>query len=80
MNLVEYTEFIIKSICKKPDMVKVIEVELTDDLMIEIIVDKEDLKTVIGKSGNTINAVKTILRAKSYIDNTQKIKVNVDSI
>ncbi|MFI3260867.1 MAG: KH domain-containing protein [bacterium] len=80
MDLADYAEFLIKSICKNPESVKVSTIELEDCLMIEIIVDKDDKSAVIGRSGNTISAIKTLLRVKSYIEHTPKIKINVDSI
>lgn len=79
MNLVEYTEFLVKNICKNPDMVKVSAFELEEDLMLEIIVHADDKGAVIGRNGNTIAALRTLIKAKSYLENSPKVKINVDS-
>lgn len=80
MNLVEYTTFLVKSLSKNPDRVKVSTFGMEDNyLMIQIIVDINDKGFIIGSGGVTINAIKTMLRAKSYIDNTKHIKINVDA-
>ncbi len=79
MNLVEYTEFLVKSICKQPEMVKVELFELEEGDMLEIIVHEEDKGAVIGRKGNTITALRTLIQAKNYLEGKQKIKINVDS-
>ncbi len=80
MNVVEYTEFLVKSICKEPDMVKVTSFETDDEgVMLEIIVHDTDKGAVIGRGGATINALRTLIQAKNYIDGTPRVKINVDS-
>ncbi len=79
MNLVEYTEFLIKSICKNPDMVSVSSFELEEGYMLEIIVHESDKGIVIGRNGNTIKALRTLIKAKSYIENISNVKINIDS-
>ncbi len=80
MNLVEYTEFLVKNICSKPDMVKVSMFELDDNVtMLEVIVHDDDKGTVIGRKGSMINALRTIIRTKSYVDNIKNVKINIDS-
>ncbi len=79
MNVVEYTEFLVKSICSKPDMIKVELFEMEDGSMLEIIVHEEDKGAVIGRGGSTINAIRTLIQAKNYIDGNPKVKINVDS-
>ncbi len=80
MNMVEYTEFLVKSICKNPDMVKVSSFETEDKgLMLEIIVHEDDKAAVIGRSGHTVSALRTLIQAKNYIDGKPKVKLNIDS-
>ncbi|EKE26299.1 MAG: hypothetical protein ACD_4C00342G0002 [uncultured bacterium (gcode 4)] len=62
MNAVEFLKFIITSLVKHVDEVA-IEVK-DDDLgtLLTLKVNKEDIWTVIGKDGKTINAIRTVLR------------------
>ncbi len=79
MNIIEYTEFLVKSICKEPDMVKVESFDMDDGKVLEIIVHEDDKGRVIGRSGSTILALRTLIRAKSYLEGIEKIRINVDS-
>ncbi len=79
MNVVEYTEFLVKSICNNKDMVKVELFDLEDGAMLEIIVHEDDKGAVIGRSGSTISAIRTLIQAKNYVDGKPKVKINVDS-
>lgn len=80
MNIVEYAEFLVKSIAKEPDLVKVQIFESDEDTQIlEIIVHESDMGTVIGKSGNTASALRTLIQAYAYLKGLKKIKINIDS-
>ncbi len=78
---VELTETIIKKIVKEPDMVSVKEFETDeeDTVQIEIMVPSSEMPKVIGKDGNMINSIRTIVQASSYLNGNKKIKINVDS-
>ena len=77
-------EFVYKTILglvKNPDIVKVQDFADEDGtLILEIIVHNDDMSTVIGKSGATIKAIRTLVNACAYKQKLPKIKVNVDSI
>ncbi len=62
-NLVET---IVKSIVDKEDKVSVKEVQGANSVIIEILVDKSDLGKVIGKSGRTASAIRSIIYAASF--------------
>ena len=80
MSIIEFTEFMIKSICKKPELVKVESFESDDNVMIlEIIVHNSDMGSVIGKSGKTISSIRTLVQAHSYLNEKRKVKINIDS-
>ena len=80
MNIVEYAEFLVKSIAKEPDLVKVQIFESDENTQIlEIIVHESDMGTVIGKSGNTASALRTLIQAYAYLKGLKKIKINIDS-
>ncbi len=81
MKLVELTETLIKSIVKDPDSVSVKQFETEDDsIQIEVLVDSESIGAVIGKNGKIAKAIRTIVRASSYIDQNKKVVINIDSI
>lgn len=80
MNVVEFTEFLVKSIVKEPDLVKVSEFEADEDITIlEILVKESDMGRVIGKSGRTSTSIRTIIQAYAAINNMPKVKINIDS-
>ena len=79
MNLVEFSELIVKKLVKEPDLVKVEEFEDGDNTVIEILVSEEDMGRVIGKKGKIATSIKTLIQAKAYNDGNKKVKVNIDS-
>ena len=80
MNLVEFTEYLVKSIVKEPDMVKVSSFVGDEDVtMIEIIVHESDMGAVIGKSGKMASSIRTLVQAHAYINGNKKVKINIDS-
>lgn len=80
MELVEFTEFLVKSLVKEPDMVKV-ESFASDEgvTMIEIIVHESDMGSVIGKNGKIASSIRTLVQAQAYINGNKKVKINIDS-
>lgn len=80
MKIVEFTEYLVKSIVKEPDMVKVQSFDGDEDiLIIEIIVHESDMGIVIGKNGKMSNAIRTLVQAQSYLNDNRRIKINIDS-
>lgn len=80
MDIKEYTEFIVKSIVKNADMVKVELFESDEeDPILEIIVHNEDVGAVIGKGGKTASAIRTLVQAYAFLNKMPKVKVNIDS-
>ncbi len=79
MNLVEFSELIVKKLVKEPDLVKVQQFEDEDEIVIEIVVSSDDMGRVIGKRGKIANSIKTLIQAKAYNDGNNKVKVNIDS-
>lgn len=79
--MAELTEFLIKSIVTNKDNVSVKEFGDDEDIItIEVVVDEKDKGRVIGKNGRTIKAIKTIVQASSFIKNSKKVNIEVDSI
>lgn len=80
MKLKEFAEYLVKSIAKQPDMVKVEQFGGEEDATIlEIIVHEDDMGTVIGRNGKMANAIKTLVRAHAYILGINNVKINIDS-
>ncbi|MBI4753756.1 KH domain-containing protein [Candidatus Desantisbacteria bacterium] len=59
----ELTEYIVKALVDKPEMVKVSEVASERSIVIEVNVAEEDVGRVIGKQGRTISAIRVVLNA-----------------
>ena len=79
MNLVEFSELIVKKLVKDPDMVKAQKFDSEDETVIEIVVAEDDMGRVIGKGGKIATSIKTLIQAKAYNDGNNKVKVNIDS-
>lgn len=80
MSIVEYTEFLVKSIVKNPDMVKVQLFENKEEGdIIEIIVHGDDMGAVIGKAGKVATSIRTMIQAFAFLNDMPKVKVNIDS-
>lgn len=81
MNLVELTEFLVKSLVVNKENVSVKEFESDeeDTILIQVLVDSEDMGRVIGKGGKLANAVRTLVQASSYIHDNKKVRINIDS-
>lgn len=79
-ELIAFTENLVKSLVKEPEMVKVQEF-LGDDetIQLEIIVTNDDMGAVIGKSGKMISAVRTLIQAAAYNMGLSRVRINVDS-
>ena len=79
MNLVDFSELIVKKLVKEPDLVKVQEFKDDSETVIEIVVAEDDMGRVIGKRGKVATSIKTLIQAKAYNDGNNKVKVNIDS-
>ena len=79
-ELITFTENLVKSLVKEPDMVKVQEF-LGDDetIQLEIIVQDDDMGVVIGKSGKMISAIRILIQAAAYNMGINRVRINIDS-
>ena len=81
MSIVELTELIVKSLVKDADSISVKAFDTDEnEISIEIVVSEAEAGSIIGKNGKTINSIRTLLQASSYLKDNKKIKVNVTSI
>ncbi len=80
MDIIDFTTYLIKSIVKNPDMIKVNSFDANEEgTIIEILVADEDMGSVIGKNGKIAKALRTIIQAHAYVNNIKRVKVNIDS-
>ena len=80
MDYVKLAERLIKAVVVDEDAVSVKEFPSDDEKKIEIqvLVSNDDMKRVIGKSGRTINSIRTILAAASSLHDHKYINLNVE--
>ncbi len=80
MDLVSLTEKIVKSIVKDEDSVSVKEFPTEDEntILIQVMVSEEDMGRVIGKSGRTSNAIRTLVQASSSLKENKYVKIDID--
>ena len=79
-DLVVLTEYLAKRLVADQDSVIVKEASRDENsITIQILVDEKDMPVVIGKGGATINAIRTIVQASSYINKQERVYINVDS-
>ena len=80
MELVELTEEIVKSLVVDQDGVSVKEFPTEEDnvMLIQVMVNENDIGRVIGKSGRTANAIRTLVQASSALNDNKYIKIDID--
>ncbi len=78
-SLEEYTEILVKSIIKKPDLLKVSAHDIDGTIKLDILVPQDVMGSVIGKNGRTIHAIRTLISLYAYKENLPKVEVNVES-
>ncbi|HHT38320.1 MAG TPA: KH domain-containing protein [Mollicutes bacterium] len=79
-DLVLLTETIVKSLVKDPDIVSVKQFETNEDyILIQIMIDKEAMGSIIGRQGRIANAIRTVVQAASYVGENKKVRINIDS-
>ena len=80
MNLVELTESIIKSLVKDSESVSVKEFPTEEEnvILIQVMVNEDDMGRVIGKSGRTANAIRTLVQASSALKENKYVKIDID--
>ena len=80
MDLIELTEFIVKSIVTDEDSVSVKEFPTDDEnvVLIQVMVSDEDMGRVIGKNGKSANAIRTLVQASSALKDNKYVKIDID--
>lgn len=67
----DFLEYVVKSLVDKPDAVKVDRKVDEMGVLITLKVDREDMGKIIGRSGNTAKAIRTLLRVVGLKNNAR---------
>ncbi len=80
MNLVELTEFIVKSLVKEKEEVSVKEFETDNEkeILIQVFINENDMGRVIGKQGKIANSIRTLVQASSSLKEDRRVRINID--
>lgn len=68
-------EYLVKSLADHSDQVVLEEHETDDSILLELKISPDDIGKIIGKNGNTINAIRTVLQAAA---SSQKKRVKLE--
>lgn len=79
MSLESYAEFLVRSICTEPDMVRVQSFQEEDITNIEIMVPESEMGAVIGKAGKVASSLRILIQAYAYLQKCGKVKVNIEA-
>ena len=73
----EFLEYVVKSLVDKPDEVKVDRTVDEMGVLLSLTVDAEDMGKIIGRSGNTAKAIRTLLRVIGMKNNARvNLRIN----
>jgi uncharacterized protein len=70
-------EYLVKSLADHPDQALLAQHETDDAILLELQISPEDIGKIIGKNGNTINAIRTVLQAAA---SSQKKRVKLEVV
>ena len=73
----DFLEFVVKTLVDSPDAVKVNRVVDEMGVLLTLDVDPQDMGNIIGRSGNTAKAIRTLLRVAGMKNNARvNLKIN----
>lgn len=80
MSVVEFAEYLVKSIVKEKELIKVSLFQADEDVTIlEILVPDSEMGKVIGKNGKTSTSIRTLIQAFAAVNKMPKVKINIDA-
>ncbi len=79
MDLVELTKYLVENLVKNPDKVQITLTENESEKVITVVVDEEDMGSVIGKGGKVANSIRNIVQAAAYTNKLGRVRVNIDA-
>lgn len=71
-------EYLVKSLADYPEQVALLEHETDGSVLLELKISPDDVGKIIGKNGNTINAIRTVLQAAAS-SHKKRVKLEVVS-
>ncbi len=74
----EFVEYIAKHLVDSPDAVHVDKIESDKTTIFELSVAPDDVGKIIGKSGKTVNAIRTLLTAVSVKEEGKRAMLEVN--
>ena len=73
----DFLEFVVRTLVDNPDAVKVERVVDEMGVLLTLDVDPQDMGKIIGRSGNTAKAIRTLLRVVGMKNNARvNLKIN----
>ncbi len=76
-NDTKFLELVIKSLVDAPEKVKITRTVDEMGVLLTLVVDNADMGKVIGRSGNTAKAIRTLLRVVGMKNNSRvNLKIN----
>ncbi len=80
MDIVEYTEFLVKRICSDCDMVKVsCYTGESEKTILDVLVPENIMGAVLGKGGRNIKAIRTLVNAYAYLHKMGRVEIHIES-
>ncbi|MFH0755244.1 MAG: KH domain-containing protein [bacterium] len=76
-NDLKFLEFVVKAIVDVPEKVKIIRTVDEMGVLLTLSVDNVDMGKVIGRSGNTAKAIRTLLRVVG-MKNNSRVNLKID--
>lgn len=76
-NDAKFLDFVVKALVDSPDKVKIVRTVDEMGVLLTLTVDNIDMGKVIGRSGNTAKAIRTLLRVVGMKNNSRvNLKIN----
>jgi len=72
----ELVEYLVKSLADHPEEILLVEHEEEETVFMELRMGTEDVGKIIGKNGNTINAIRTVVQAAAS-SHKRRVKLDV---
>lgn len=74
---VKFLELVVKALVDVPEKVKIVRTVDEMGVLLTLVVDNADMGKVIGRSGNTAKAIRTLLRVVGMKNNSRvNLKIN----
>ena len=79
MKLEELTKYLVENLVEDKEAVLVEREDTENGIVIKVLVPKEEIGAVIGRSGKIANAIRTIVQAAAYTTKAGFVKINIDA-